>query len=198
MATGKIQKPSFDLNSFPQPQNIISNTDFNNMVQSGVYLMTGGMTNSPFGGGYGMLIVLCNDYSSSSSQHKVRQIFIPESVDSVFIRRKYTGAWTNWEQLNATITSPSTTKSSNVTGEVSADRAGHVFNIRIDITFSTVGGGWNEVATLPFSPSHNYYGVVSTTGGACKLAIVTYTGKVQILAPSANTEYLGTITGIAG
>lgn len=109
----------------------------------------------------------------------------------------YNGSsWTNWEKLNTTITSLSTTKSSNVTGDVSADRAGHVFNIRIDITFSTVGGGWNEVATLPFSPSHNYYGVVSTTGGACKLAIVTYTGKVQILAPSANTEYLGTITGI--
>ena len=202
MATGKIQKPSFDLNSFPQPQNIISNTDFNNMVQSGVYLMTGGMTNSPFGGGYGMLIVLCNDYSSSSSQHKVRQIFIPESTDSVFIRKKYTGAWSGWVQVNSVFIQEDIT---NGVLPCTVKRYGSVCYLQalyVSPNQNVSANSWFTIGTVStnFRPSTDAYigGVFTTTTGTPIgfRGTVSTNGEIKITpnaAISTSTSLFGTV-----
>jgi len=99
MTESKIAKTPFNLLAFPTTADIISNANLNNKHFSGIYLLQGNISESPYGSGYGYLVVFGSDNQNGVPQN-VRQIFFPHGVDTVFTRRKYQGTWNAWTQIS--------------------------------------------------------------------------------------------------
>jgi len=100
MAESVIKKQPFNLRDFPTTVDTISNANLNNKYFSGLYHLTGNIGESPYGSGYGFLIVFGSDPQNGVPQN-VRQIFYPHGTDKIFTRRKYQGTWNAWEQINS-------------------------------------------------------------------------------------------------
>ena len=100
MAVSTIPRQPFNLWDFPTTADTISNANLNNKHFSGLYLLAGNIGESPYGSGYGFLIVFGSDPQNGVPQN-VRQIFYPHGTDTVFTRRKYQGTWNAWKQITA-------------------------------------------------------------------------------------------------
>jgi len=84
---GKISKWDY-----PNDGHILTGEDLNNIMSSGVYRLSGNITNSAYGN-YGVLVV----YASGNTA--VRQIQYTENPDDVYTRIYYSSSWTTWKKI---------------------------------------------------------------------------------------------------
>ena len=79
---------------------VVSNIDLNTITTTGTYILNGNITNSPYGN-YGYLTVIVNGTNNDLVQYYTNS----NSCDT-YVRRCYTGTWSNWEMLalNSSIT----------------------------------------------------------------------------------------------
>lgn len=75
------------------PIQTISNGNFNNMIEPGIYIMRASSTNSP-SGSYNSLLVMKSD-----TGNYVQQLAINESSGKVYTRRLQGSTWSAWEEL---------------------------------------------------------------------------------------------------
>ena len=144
---------SIALNSVIAGQSV-SGVDANNLTTTGRYLLNGNIANLPYGN-YGYLDVI-------ASVSNVVQYYSNLNAVSLYVRNKYSGTWTSWEQLALKSETQKFSFSTIVTDFNSALESGiYAGNSATNSPIT----GWVIVLTMRLTDNNNYIAQIALQFG---------------------------------